>query len=284
MSDASTDLAAIDANLVEGEWWLRVLGELMQIGFTMTRGLMHGENGGASLGERCVSIVKDFCRFAGAVHRAIALSQRLDRALHGLRALRACPAEEIAAARAKAEIEAEKLAARRDRAREAAEARRAARGEGARDGDGAKKDVEARVGATVQREAVSVSFEPAYVDLDTLELRKLVERLCADLRITPSWDRWQAEAWLPPTSGVEAVDLPGEPWPSHSLSRVSDGSPGWSPHPTLRADFPQRGKRKKDPGGRGISLPPLGEVPAKPGMGAPAWRPASAGQGPIRTP
>ena len=218
MSDASTDLAAVDANLVKGEWWLCVLGELIQIGFAMTHGLMRGANaGGASLGDRCVSIVKDFCRFAGAVHRAIALSRRLERALGGLRALRACTAEEIAAARAKAEIEAEKLAARRDRAREAAEARRAARDEDARKDDGAKKDIAERVTAAVERGAVivSVSVEPAYVDIDTLELRGLVERICADLRITPPWDRWQAEAWLPPTPDVGAVDPPGEPSPSH---------------------------------------------------------------------
>ncbi len=235
MSDASTDLAAIDANLLKGEWWLCVLDELIQIGFAMTHGLLHRVNGGGeSLGDRCVSVVRDFCRFAGAVHRAIALSQRLERALLSLRALRACPAEEIAAARAKAEIEAEKLAARRDRACEAAEARRAARDEDLRNEDGAKKDIEARVTAIAGREAVSVSVERAYVDIDTLELRRLVERLCADLRITPPWDRWQAEAWLPPTPGVEAVDPPGELSPSHPHSSVPGGPPG--DHRQGRAD------------------------------------------------
>ena len=223
MSDASTDLAAVDANLAKGEWWLCVLGELIQIGLTMTHGLMRGANGeGANLGDRCVSIVKDFCRFAGAFHRAIALSQRLERALRGLRALRACTAEEIAAARAEAELAAATLAVRRDRAREAAEARRVARSEDARTEDGAKKDIEERVTVAVERKAVSVSFEPAYVDMDTLELRGLVERICADLRITPPWDRWQAEAWLPPTSDVEAVDPPGEPPPSHTRQGRAD--------------------------------------------------------------
>ena len=228
MSDASTDLAAIDANLVKGEWWLCVIGELIQIGFTMTHGLMRGANGdGTSLGDRCVSIVKDFCRFAGAVHRAIALSQRLERALRGLRALRACTAEEIAAARAEAELAAQTLAARRDRAREAAEARLEAasedsRNEDSRKGDGAKKDIEERVTAAVRREAVSASVEPAYVDIDTLELRELVERICAELRITPPWDRWQAEAWLPPPPDVDAVDPPGEPPPSHPRQGRAD--------------------------------------------------------------
>ncbi len=225
MSDASTDMAAIDANLAKGEWWLCVLGELIQIGFAMTHGLMHGVNdGGASLGDRCISIVKDFCRFAGAVHRAIALSQRLERALRGLCALRVCTAEEIAAARAKAELTAERLAARRDRAREAAEARRAARDDDARTEDVGKKDIAERVTAAVGREAVSISVEPAYVDLDTLELRGLVERICADLRITPPWDRWQAEAWLPPTPGVGAVDPPGEPSSSHPRQGRADGA------------------------------------------------------------
>ena len=286
MSDASTDLAAVDANLAKGDWWLCVLGELIQIGFTMTHGLMRGANGeGASLGDRCVSIVKVFCRFAGAVHRAIALSQRLERALRGLRALRACTAEEIAAARAEAELAAETLAARRARAREAAEARRAARDDDARNEDGAKKDVAERVTAAVRREAVSISVEPAYVDMDTLELRGLVERICADLRITPPWDRWQAEAWLPPDPGAGAVDPPGEPPPSDPLSRLSDGPPGWSPHPTLRADFPQRGKRKNERGGRDISPPVgVGEGDREAVEGAPAWRYGSAGQRAIRTP
>ena len=261
MPDTSTDLAAVNANLAKGEWWLCVLAELIQIGFAMTHGLMHGANGGgASLGDRCVSIVKDFCRFAGAVHRAIALSQRIERALRGLRALRACTAEEIADARAAAELAAEKLSARRDRAREAAEARRAARGEDARDGDGAKKDIAERVTAGVGREAVIVSVEPAYVDLDTLELRKLVERICADLRITPPWDRWQAEAWLPPTSDV--VDHPGEPPP-----------PLRGPVGRMRPPPPEGEERRLAE----LSLPPLGKVPAEPGMGVQPGDPAQLG-------
>ena len=272
MSDASTDLAAVDANLAKGEWWLCVLGELIQIGFAMTHGLMRGANGGgASLGDRCVSIVKDFCRFAGAVQRAIALSQRLERALRGLRALRACTAEEIAASRAKAELAAERLAARRDRAREAAEARRAARGEDARNEEVGKKDIGERVTAAARREAVSISFEPACVDLDSLELRGLVERICADLRITPPWDRWQAEVWLPPTPGVGAVDPPGEP-----------------PSPPS-AGLPPEGEEKtrsemcfSSPLGGGGRMRPTG--PPKVVEGAPAGRPASAGQRPIRTP
>ncbi len=223
MSDASTDLAAVDANLAKGEWWLCVIGELIQIGFAMTHGLMRGANGdGASLGDRCMSIVRDFCRFTGAVQRAITLSQRLERALRGLRALRACTAEEIAAARAEAELAAETLAARRDRAREAAEARRAARDEDARKDDGPKKDIGERVAVAARREALSASVEPAYVDLDTLELRRFVERICADLRITPPWDRWHAEEWLPPTPDVEAVDPPGEPSPSHPRQPRAD--------------------------------------------------------------
>ena len=225
MSDASTDLAAVDANLAKAEWWLRVLGELIQIGVATAHGLLHGANdGGASLGDRCLSIVKDFCRFTGALHRAIALSQRLERALRGLRALRACTAEEIAAARVAAELAAQTLAARRDRAREAAEARRAAGNQDARNEDGGKKDIGERVTEAAQRRAVSIGFEPAYVDLDTLELRKLVERICADLRIAPPWGRWQAEAWLPPTPS-EVVDPPsGEPSPSQPRQgRADDG-------------------------------------------------------------
>ena len=39
--------------------------------------------------------------------------------------------------------------------------------------------------------------DDAYRDLERLPLRETVERLCADLQLTPDWSRWDGEAWTP---------------------------------------------------------------------------------------
>jgi hypothetical protein len=37
--------------------------------------------------------------------------------------------------------------------------------------------------------------DEAYVDLEQAPLRETVERLCADLELTPDWSRWEGEGW-----------------------------------------------------------------------------------------
>jgi hypothetical protein len=37
----------------------------------------------------------------------------------------------------------------------------------------------------------------AYQDLEIAPLREIVERLCADLELTPDWSRWEGEGWGP---------------------------------------------------------------------------------------
>jgi hypothetical protein len=39
--------------------------------------------------------------------------------------------------------------------------------------------------------------DEAYWDLDQMPLPEAVERLCADLELTPDWSRWQGEGWTP---------------------------------------------------------------------------------------
>jgi hypothetical protein len=39
--------------------------------------------------------------------------------------------------------------------------------------------------------------DEAYWDLDQIPLPEAVERLCADLELTPDWSRWQGEGWTP---------------------------------------------------------------------------------------
>ncbi len=52
-----------------------------------------------------------------------------------------------------------------------------------------------------------LSFDPAYTDIDSLPLRETVERICADLTITPDWSRLEAQDWNPP------APLFHGPWP-----------------------------------------------------------------------
>jgi hypothetical protein len=39
--------------------------------------------------------------------------------------------------------------------------------------------------------------DEAYQDLGQAPLRETVERLCADLQLTPDWSQWDGEAWTP---------------------------------------------------------------------------------------
>jgi hypothetical protein len=39
--------------------------------------------------------------------------------------------------------------------------------------------------------------DEAYWDLDDMPVREAVERLCADLELTPDWSRWEGEGWTP---------------------------------------------------------------------------------------
>ncbi|HSZ50403.1 MAG TPA: hypothetical protein VK801_02425, partial [Caulobacteraceae bacterium] len=39
--------------------------------------------------------------------------------------------------------------------------------------------------------------DEAYQGLERLPLRETVERLCADLLLSPDWSRWECEGWTP---------------------------------------------------------------------------------------
>ncbi|HEY1929045.1 MAG TPA: hypothetical protein VGG92_16390 [Caulobacteraceae bacterium] len=39
--------------------------------------------------------------------------------------------------------------------------------------------------------------DEAYWDLDDMSVREAVERLCADLELSPDWSRWQGAGWTP---------------------------------------------------------------------------------------
>ena len=195
MTAAAPDLSDIDAAIAKGEWWLRLLEELAESGVELARGLAADVTAGRMKATAAADL---YVRISAAVRQAIAMSMRLEEALRGLTALRACTAQEIAAAKARAEAQAVAETAARETARAKAKARREAR----------EEEVRELVMEVIDREAVDrenlslaleqrLSFDPAYTDIDALPLRETVERLCADLKITPDWSRWEAGDFKP---------------------------------------------------------------------------------------
>ncbi len=198
MTAAAPDLSDIDAAIAKGEWWLRLLEELAESGVALAGELAASVKEGRMKATDAADL---YVRISAAVRQAIAMSMRLEAALRGLTALRTCTVQEIAAAKARALAQAEADAAARDEARAKAKARREAR----------KEQVRELVMEVIDREATDredhenlslaleqrLSFDPAYTDIDSLPLRETVERICADLTITPDWSRWEAGRWKP---------------------------------------------------------------------------------------
>jgi hypothetical protein len=198
MSDAAPDLADIDAALAKGEWWLRILEELAEAGVALASQLAGDVKAGR---RRPQDAADDYVRVAAAVREAVAMTLRLQEALRGLASLRACTLQDIAAAKAKAHAEANA------EARERREARKAEVRERVRQAiDRETADPEDRENLRLALEE-RLSFDPAYTDIDSLPLRETVERICADLNITPDWSRWEAEDWNPPNPMFHG------PWP-----------------------------------------------------------------------
>jgi hypothetical protein len=52
----------------------------------------------------------------------------------------------------------------------------------------------------------------AYVDLDSLPLREMVEKLCGDLGFCPDWSRWTDEGWPEPPHAFFANRTPWSPF------------------------------------------------------------------------
>jgi hypothetical protein len=158
------------------------------------------------------------------------MSVRLEQALRGLSALRAGTQDEIAAAMAKAAAETTAAEAAAESAARA-HARAKANAEAKERREARKAKVRALVTEAIDQEAADeqdhedlclaleerLSFDPAYTDIDSLPLRETVERICADLKITPDWSRWEAEDWNPPNPmfhGPWPPPRPGDP-PQH---------------------------------------------------------------------
>ena len=208
------DLSDIDAAIAKGEGWLRLLEELAEAGVALARELAPEVSAGRIEPSAAADL---YGRISAAVRQAIAMSVRLEEGLRGLVALRACSAQEISDARARAFTQAKAEAAARDRAREQARARREARREQVRGLvlkviEEEATDREAHENLSLALEA-RLSFDPAWIDIDALPLRETVARLCAALGITPDWSRWEAEHWKPRDPRAESD------WPTPSPDR-----------------------------------------------------------------
>jgi hypothetical protein len=157
-----------------------------------------------------------FARIARSLRLTLALQARAEEQLRAL----------LAGEAAKVEV------------RRAEASRRAAEEERARS-DRHRNEVERLVGEAAEREAEDeaaldgvlealeqrLEQDDAYWDLDQMPLREAVERLCADLELTPDWSRWDGEGWTPEPSFSRSRF---SPWarPSRTpLGPCHDGAP-----------------------------------------------------------
>jgi hypothetical protein len=179
-----------DPAIARAERRLRLLQELSEIGMDLARAL-HREALAAEPAAPetpAADPAGAFARLSRAIRLTLALEARTDETLRSLRSGLA------------AEGEAARVEASR-RAQADATARREAR----------RKTVQTLVMEAAEREIEDgealfgvfgaleerLDEDGAYEHLERLPLRETVERLCADLQLTPDWTRWDGEAWIP---------------------------------------------------------------------------------------
>jgi hypothetical protein len=193
-----TDAASAEAPdpaIARAERRLRKLDELSEIGMELARDLRREATAAANPAESATSETpvsgdraNAFARLSRAIRLTLALEARIDEALRALRA------------GVVAEREERRLEAGRHAAAEAA-ARRKAHGERVQSLviEAAEREIEDGEALFGVFEALEERLEEdeAYKDLERLPLRETVERLCADLQLTPDWSRWDGEGWTP---------------------------------------------------------------------------------------
>ena len=216
MLDDAAAAEAPDPAVLRAERRLRVLEELTQIGMDLARGLHRqalpapdpaeavapvdptdtrapdASETSAGRAPTPVTPVGDpsvaFARISRAIRLTLALEARTDEAL---RALRAGVVVEREARRVQA----------RNRAADEAVARSQARSETVERlvFEAAEREIEDLDALNDVLEALEERLEQdeAYQDLERAPLRETVERLCADLELSPDWSRWEGEGWAP---------------------------------------------------------------------------------------
>jgi hypothetical protein len=206
--------------ILRAERRLRLLEELAEIGMDLARTLRREALAVADPAESAApetSATNDpagaFVRLSRAIRLTLALEARTDEALRALRAGVVTERETRrleAGRRAAADV-----AARRKTHRERVQSlvMEAAERE--------IEDGEALFGVFAALEE-RLEEDEAYQDLERLPWRETVERLCADLQLTPDWSRWEGEGWTPeppffrPPASVWRHPRREPRWPLHA--------------------------------------------------------------------
>jgi hypothetical protein len=199
---------APDPVIARAERRLRLLEELSEIGMELARALcreaLAAANPAESAAAETAADVADlaaaptatgtrdpanaFARISRAIRLTLALEARTDEALRDLRAgvVAEREARRVEAGR-RAAIEAEaRSKARRDTVERLVT-------------EAAEREIEDddSLGAVMEALEERLEEDEAYWDLDRMPLREAVERLCADLELTPDWSQWDGEGWPP---------------------------------------------------------------------------------------
>jgi hypothetical protein len=198
------DAALTEAPAVlRAERRLRLLEELSQIGMDLARTLHRralaatdpaepAAPDDSETSDRPAGFAPDpsipFARISRAIRLTLALEARTDESLLALRA--GITAEREARRVANCNRASAEAASRSHARREAVERLVIEAAEREIDDEEALNDV---LEALEER----LADDEAYEDLDRAPLRETVERLCADLQLTPDWSQWEGEGWTP---------------------------------------------------------------------------------------
>ena len=214
---------APDPAIARAERRLRLLEELAEIGMDLARDLRREAPAAAEPEEAAAAQTPArgdpaaaFARLSRAIRLTLALEARTDEQLKALRAGVAAECE-----------------ARRVQARDRAAAEAEARGKAHRDAverlvlEAAEREVEDDASLGVVLEALEERLEEddAYWDLDQMPLREAVERLCADLELTPDWSLWDGEGWPPKPPFSRSRFSPWVRPSRRPLRDLDDGAP-----------------------------------------------------------
>ena len=219
MSAARPELADLDATIARGEWWMCLFEELSHRG-VKRREALTGPGGGL-----WGKMTRAADRAARGFRLALTAIFRLEQILAGLAALRLRSAADIAAARTRA-LDQTKIRADADLRRPAFEDDEDDEDEDEDEDDEDDEDEDWSEWDAPDRETYDrdprdplvdaldrrlAAVDPVLVDFDDLGLRETVERICADLGLTPDWARWEAGDWtdedpVPPACRRPATD------------------------------------------------------------------------------
>jgi hypothetical protein len=207
MPSDATPTDTPDSAVLGAEWRMRLLEEMAEVCMDLGR-IVHrqakaaaepAEPAAIESAEVPASRAAPASPFTTDPSDAIA---RISRALRLTLALHARTEEQLRALHAgiAAECEARRVVADRRAADEAA--KRSRRRRDTVEGlviEAAEREVEDEEALWDVMRALEERLDEdgAYQDLEAAPLREIVERLCADLELTPDWSRWEGEGWGP---------------------------------------------------------------------------------------